>query len=200
MQQHERQKPGIIAPRSSDWGTRQFVVGMTGSSFRTGATTFWTQAMNPFLPLGLALFGVTRETRVLDVRAGNVSHVWPEGIPGEVFSTKRSFEDLARLAALGDLPADKGAFAFETDEVIVGQNLSLRVEGPCDGAIFWGLTYLDGVHPFRSVEIFESDGLHEGRVIDHCLRGREVVFVAKSPTEEGCCRLLETFLGGKKFS
>jgi hypothetical protein len=199
MQQHGRQEPGITAPRASDWGTRQFVVGMMGSSAQGAATTFWTQAMHPFLPLGLALFGATRETRVLDVRIGNACQVWPEGIPGEVFSTRRSFEELACLAALGELPADKGAFAFETDEVVLGQNLSLRVDGPCEGAAFWGLTYLDGVHPFRSVEIGKSDEVHEGRVVDHRLRGREVVFVAKSPTEEGCCRLLETFLCGKKF-
>jgi hypothetical protein len=180
-------KPGVkqIVVAARPWEQRD--------SSEFAADTVYSMPVHPyrpFLPLGLFVIGATPRTFVEDVRTGNQSH-FSGPVSAEYFSNGKSFAELEQLAERGELSVPPHQH-FEIDVVDSGQSLIVQMRGPFSGVALWGLAQVGPV-PSQSVDVKCEGSEHVGTIVEHRLRGDEVVLTVRSPTESGCCRLLESF-------
>src|SRR5262245_38488864 len=151
--------------------------------------------MCAFLPLGLQLWGVTDETIVDGIRGGNVNEViiGEHGVPGSWFTARRSFAEIERLIASGELlgrtpPRE----LFEMSELQSGQNVALLLKGPYDQGLFWGLTYPNGMGPTIAIDVTGPDatGQYRGVAISRALAGDLTLAEVTAPNIDACSALL----------
>lgn len=191
-------------------GTKQILVPLRPAEHvhrnTEGVLELRTQLQSPFLPLGLMLWGTTPATRVCAIQSLNYyeagSHLGE--LPGSYFEEGRSFAELERLAASGDLamsmPERK---VLEMRETAPGELLGLVIRGPVDQACFWGLTYKQrgplltqvvtpAVIPIRRRSDAEEEDFHcyQGQVVMHELATDTVLSNVYAPSEESVARLL----------
>lgn len=187
-------------------GTRQMVIGFhpfKGSERNPPDQVISLCETLPteFLPLGLFFWGATKETLV-SVRCGNVCQGGYNPIPAQLFETGRGFNELLALAERNEISVPKGCQLFEMEEISPQVMLTLQIQGPFENVAAWGLVYERNRRPYTRIEVEYKEGsrhdgpiehFHVGRLIEFTLRGERVALEVKSPTEEGACRLLESF-------
>lgn len=151
----------------------------------------------PFLPLGLFLWGITPETMILRVTAGNRSEILVGfgDLPGSWFSSPRSFGDVAAAARDGQLVQRVEELKLcEMSEMVPGEHLYLDVAGPCQSGCFWGITYgASGPRYSGSIEPTRDalgNNRFRGTVTRHGLGGDTAEVEATAPTIEGVTELL----------
>jgi hypothetical protein len=191
------EKPTVPQPIGPQFpGTRQLVLGLELPPDASKTRVAIESVMLPFYPLGLLLWGVTRETRVHRIQVGNTLEVAAglSSIPGEYFAQGHTFETIVALAEQGELDinlASRQILEMRTAEP--GVHLRLELSGPCDSACFWGRTYVEG-HPFERALIERADdGAYRGRIDRFKLSGIETVAEAVAPTAESTATLLAGF-------
>lgn len=179
-------------------GVRQVVCGFRepGGS-EPGTRRFVSEPMIPFLPLGLFLWGVTAESMVLRVSAGNRSEILIGfgDLPATWFSTPRSFSEIAAAARSGELVQRVEELKLcEMSEMVPGEHLTVEVSGPCKSGCFWGITYgASGPRYSGSIEPTRDslgNNRFRGQVIRHGLGGDLVDVEATALTIEGVTGLL----------
>ena len=152
-----------------------------------------------FLPLGLFLWGAQKDTYFCGIQSGPQyeGDTHQGKIPGAFFASQYTFEGLQALAEKGELElavADRQL--LEMTELLPGQVVTLRIEGPYDGVCVWGLGYTRGQPALKAtIGVCEKTSQHyvctyEGQLIEQRLRGDHVVVEVTAPSEESVCRLL----------
>lgn len=156
--------------------------------------TFTEMPQLPFLPLGLFIWGATNETLVHAVKCGNMTEVELGGsspIPGRYFEQGRSFEDIERLAAAGELElAVEARQQLMMSEVSHGMHVTVALSGPFERFCLWGRTYAEGIRNRRAVVERIESGAYAGR-LDHVgLAGIRTVLDVTAPDARVAADLL----------
>jgi len=148
-----------------------------------------------FLPKGLILWGSTDSTFVHRIGVGNMVEVeigGDQAIPGRYFEQGRSFEELERLAEVGELELSLPARqVLEMTEASPGMSIAVHLSGPYDRFVVWGLTYsgLDRAHRRATIEPLES-GRFMGRLDEVTLSGVRTVLDVTAPDAQTAATLL----------
>lgn len=157
-----------------------------------------------FQPLGLLFWGATEDTFITRMQIGNQEGASISGarLPAKYFSTGRSFDELKKLAAQGELQLSIPERQI-LDCPLLEMNCHLRVEtvGPFESFCAWGIIHPDYAN-FRTVKVVCNDvavGGYRGTIIDETMTGHRQRFAAEATTEAGCIQLLETFLGKPRW-
>lgn len=156
----------------------------------------------PFLPLGLAFWGATKDTYVNEVRIGNMSaaKASSDRIPARFFETGLSFEELARLAEQGELEGylhDRQCLMMQ--EAYVGNTVRVEVEGPFETFVMWGRTYIDGFDNMSRVSIVSEDGHFRGTLYQSRLAGEFKRFEVTAPSEAEVSKIMAAEVSNKGF-
>jgi hypothetical protein len=188
--------PNVPAPMGPELpGTKQVIVSfdLGRAALGEGSTRLChTYLQMPFLPCGLLLWGVTRETVVNRIMVGNIIEGTADDapIPGEYFAQGYTFEQIVAMAESNELDVNIAARQqLEMSAAGSGSALTLSVTGPCERACVWGRTFTEG-RPYERATVEQNGDRFTARIDRFDLRGVDTVLHACASTELGAIALL----------
>jgi hypothetical protein len=205
--------PKEIGPQLPGVGQALLAFGLPDPRVTAATPAGQTQAFTsdyvqvPFLPRGLIVWGATADTFVERVRVGNTNEVEVSGmaIPARYFETGRSFDQIARLAAAGELEGAVGAHQLlDMRETSPGVLCSVALRGPFESFCVWGNIYLQGTPYLRgSVERVEGDNRsqdsYRGVLQEVGLAGLRTVLDVSAPDSRTAAELLAALRQSRSF-
>lgn len=152
----------------------------------------------PFLAKGIVIWGATKETMILDIKAGNAvafAAAW-NPIPARYFEAPagRSFEDLIALAEAGDL-ADALHVRQQLEasyEMQTGTYFRIQMQGPFESVCAWGLTQAYDIPPVKADIVQLDNGRFRGMLHRSSLSGTRPTVEVEAPTSADAAALLGT--------
>jgi hypothetical protein len=147
-----------------------------------------------FKPMGILFWGATDQTYIKSVRCGNSHEVAVGGvdnIPARYFEAGKSFEEMKKLAELGELELSipqRQIISMSTLEI--GNSVSITTSGPFKNFCMWGKTP-DGYGPLPQEVVIEKSGAEfKASVSQLTLDGPQELLVIRAPTSEDCAIII----------
>lgn len=188
--------------RSVPPGARQVIVPV--ATFHTGHVAAtqeqtWTAIIHQqFLPLGLVVWGADPDAVITAIRVGNCAEAGLDvpGVPASFFDTGRSFDDLKRLAEMGELGAalpDRMILKLTVCEL--GNSLRITTRGRFEGAAFWGLAREGWQHGTLDSRIWKTEKHgYRAEVVSLEIFGPVLRFGASTESEGAATELVKAYL------
>jgi hypothetical protein len=148
-----------------------------------------------FKPKGLIIWGATDQTFVESIQCGNMveASVNAAKIPARYFEVGKSFEEIQKLAELGELEMSlPDRQKLDMNIMVPGTVMTVHLRGPFKNFCVWGIapdSY--GPMPQRVTIIHNKDnGQFVGTVSQFSLDGPEELLTVEAPTAEACAMVI----------
>lgn len=172
--------------------------GMQCQAIMPGEKHVWIEHPQMyFKPMGLIVWGASDQTFIDDIQCGNQCEVGvsASAIPARYFETGRSFEDVLKLAEVGELELSlPQRQVLKMATLVPGMTMRVSTSGPFSQFCVWGVMPSDNGPLPREVNI-EKDptkGDFIGTVVQHTLDGAETLMTVHAPTPEACAVILSS--------
>ncbi len=161
-----------------------------------GERTVWMDHIQlPFKPMGLILWGASEHTFIDSIQCGNQCEGQAScaAIPGRFFEVGKSFDDIVKLAELGELDITVPQRAIlKMASMSPGMTMRITTIGPFSQFCVWG-TSAEGHGPMpREVTIEKEGDRFVGTVVQHSLDGPETLLTVHAPSSSDCASILNT--------
>lgn len=165
-------------------------------------SSYQAQVQNPFKPMGFIIWGATDETSIIDLKVGNTceGQVSYEPIPARFFETDRTFEEIERLAEVGELALSlpqRQVLKMRTAEP--GVSVSVLLSGPFARFCMWGYSAALYEAPQVAEIVQLTDGKYEGRITTSTLDGDHVQSIVQAPGSMECATLMAALKGRGRY-
>lgn len=179
------------------------VLTKDASNVPVGETRDWLiHPFQRFVPTGLIFWDVPKETVILNVRVGNMEQTLSDyekgGIPAHLFDGGKTFEEIERLAEMGELGAAlPERMLWQLDTVEPGCILRVRTVGPFGGGCVWGIIPDGSKYGALDARVRwqEESKDYRAEVMTLGAFGPVLRFGATTVSEGGAIELVKAYLG-----
>lgn len=185
--------------------------GMHCQSIMPGEKHIWTEHPQIlFKPMGLIIWGASEHTFIDAMQCGNQSEaqVSSSSIPGRFFEVGKSFDDIKKLAELGELDLSLPQRSLlRMDTLEPGMTMRVHTSGPFSQFCVWGIAPND-YGPLPKEVTIEEETVDAatgkvkrfiGTIVQHSLDGPQELLVVHAPTSADCATILSARSSGRVY-